>query len=128
MGDFKGIYAQIDLQHRLNEFVNYTLSGGRSISFAFYGGSVDLAYARLLANWRIMRKVSIGTSLEYEHGTQVTLIGETFDRYGGGITFSRRLTAKLTGSLGYQFYWRTSDLPGRNYSDNIVSLSFNYTF
>jgi len=126
--DFTGVYAQIDLRHRLNEYVAYTLTGGRSISFAFYGGSVDLTYAHLLANWKIVRKVGINTSLDYEHGTQGSFFGETFDRYGASINFSRAITKKASGSLGYQFYWRTSDLIGRDYTANIISLNFNYTF
>jgi len=128
VSDFTGIYADLSLQHRLNRFLVYTLSGGRSINFAFYGGSVDLIYARWLANWKVMEKVGISTSLQYEHGTQVTFTGETFDRYGGSISLSRTLTAKSTGSLGYQFYWRTSDVKGRDYTANIVSLNFSYRF
>ena len=128
MGDFTGVYAQFDIQHRINEFVSYTLSGGRSISFAFYGGSVDLIYARLLANWRLLRKVGITSSLDYEHGSQGTFFGETFDRYGASINLSRGLTAKLSGSLGYQFYYRVSDISNRNYTANIVSLNLNYSF
>jgi hypothetical protein len=61
LGDFTGVYAQVEIQHRLNEFVDYTLSAGRSISFAFYGGSVDLIYGRLAANWKIIRKIGLGT-------------------------------------------------------------------
>ncbi len=128
VSDFTGIYADLSLQHRLNRFLDYTLSAGRSINFAFYGGSVDLTYARWLANWKVMEKVGIGTSLQYEHGTQVTFTGETFDRYGGSISLSRTLTAKSSGSLGYQFYWRTSDVKGRDYTANIVSLNFSYRF
>src|SRR5438105_2091108 len=127
-GDLTGVYGQIDLQHRLNQFIDYTLSGGRSISFAFFGGSIDLTSARLLANWRIIRNATLGTALEYEHGSQVAFRGEIFDRYGGNISLSRAITARAEANLGYQFYWRTSDTPGRNYTANIVSLNFSYRF
>lgn len=126
--DFTGVYAQLEIQHRLNEYVDYALSGGRTISFAFYGGTVDLIYARLIANWKVIRKIGLATSLDYEHGTQGTFSGETFDRYGGSINLSRPITAKSSAGLGYQIYWRTSDLPGRDYLNNIVSLTFNYAF
>ena len=126
--DSTGVYAQIDIQHRVNQFVDYTLTGGRSINFAFYGGSVDLSYARLLANWKIMRKVSIGTSVNYDHGSQIGSGGETFDRYGAGITLSRNITSKLSAILGDQFYWRTSNIADREYVNNIVSVNFNYAF
>jgi hypothetical protein len=128
LGDFTGVYAQVEIQHRLNEFVSYTLSGGRSISFAFYGGSVDLIYARLAANWKVIRKIGLSTSLDYEHGSQGTFFGETFDRYGGSLSLSRPLTAKSSAGIGYQVYWRTSDVSGRDYLNNIISLNFSYSF
>jgi hypothetical protein len=128
ISDFTGIYAHLEFQHQLNEYINYTLSGGRTITFAFYGGSVDLFYAHLIANWKVLRKIGLGTSLDYEHGTEGTFSQETFDRYGGSISLSRPITAKSSAGLRYQIYWRTSNLEGRDYLNNIVSLIFNYSF
>ena len=34
VSDFTGIYAQLDVQHQLDQFLDYTLSRGRSISCA----------------------------------------------------------------------------------------------
>jgi hypothetical protein len=127
-GDFTGYYAQLGLSHKVNQYLEYTLSAGRSINFAFYGGNIDEYYAQLNAQWKFMRKTSISTSLEYEHGSQVGFAGETFDRYGGGISAGRPITSKLSSSLGYQFYWRGSDVAGRDYLSNIVSLTLAYQF
>jgi len=126
--DFTGLYAQMDINHRLNQYVDYTLSGGRNISFAFYGGAVDLIYARWTANWKVIEKVGLASSLNFEHGSQGTFSTETFNRYGGGIHLSRGITAKSNASLGYEVYWRTSNLPGRNYLNNIISLNLTYAF
>jgi hypothetical protein len=126
--DFTGFYGQLDLQHRVNEFLDYTLSAGRSITFAYYGGSVDLIYARLMGNWKLIRKVGLGTSLQYEHGQELTTPGEIFDRYGATLSLSRSLTTKLSSGLAYEFYWRNSDMPGRSYTLNVVSLNLSYRF
>jgi len=135
--DFTGIYGQVDLQHQLNRFVAYTLSAGRTINFGFYANSVDLIFIRLLTNWRIVRKVTIGTSFDFETGSEGIFFNtrngagrlpETFNRYGGRLTVGRGITAKASASLSYQFFWRNSNLPGRSYTDNIVSLNFNYRF
>jgi hypothetical protein len=125
---FSGFYAQIGLTHRLNQYVTYTLSGGRSITFAFYGGAVDLYNALWQANWQIIDQVSIATSLSYEHGTQVGAGAEVFDRWGAGLSLGRPITKKLSGGLAYQFYKRDSDQPGRDYTVNSLSLSFSYIF
>ena len=126
--DFTGMYGQLDIRHRLNQYVAYTLSGGRTISVDLcrrHGGPV---FCALAGNWQILQKVTLGTSFSYEHGTQVYFGGETYDQYGPGISLSRPITAKLTSSLGYQLYWRDSNLAGRNYTVQVVSLRLNYTF
>ena len=126
--DFSGIYGELDLTHRLNKYIQYTLSGGRTISLAFAGGTVDRYFARWQASWQIIRKLSLGTSFSYEHGSQLSLGAEIYDQYGPGISLSRPITAQLSSSLGYQLYWRNSNLAGRNYTLSVVSLNLNYAF
>jgi hypothetical protein len=127
-GDFSGIYAELDVTHRINQYVSYTLSGGRTVSVVFSGGTIDRYYASWQANWAILRKLTLGTSFTYEEGTDIFFGGETYTQYGPGISLSRPITANLTSSLGYQVYLRDSNLPGLNYTVNVVSLNFNYTF
>jgi hypothetical protein len=126
--DFSGLYAQVDVAHRLNQFVDYTMTGGRNINFTFYGGSVDMYYARLQANWNVLQKVSLSTFFEYDHGSLLVFGAETFDRYGPGFSVGRAITYKLSGSLAYQFYCRNSDLPARDYTANILTLNLAYKF
>jgi hypothetical protein len=126
--DLSGIYAQLDLGHRINKYVDHSLSGGRTISATLGGGTVDRYFAYWRANWRVLRKIRLNTGFSYEHGSQLYTGGETYDQYGPVIDLSRPITAKLSGNLGYRFYWRTSDRPGRDYSVNVVSLGLNYAF
>lgn len=126
--DFSGMYSELDVSHRVNEFVSYTLSGGRNISGGYAGGTIDRYFAHAQANWQVLRKVSLGTSFSYEHGKQLSGYAETYDQYGPGISLSRTLTEHLSSSLGYQVYWRDSNQAGRNYTVNVVSLNLNYTF
>ncbi len=127
-GDFTGMYGQLDIRHRVNQYVDYSLSGGRTISVTFTGGTIDRYFALWQANWQIVRDVTLSTSFSYEHGSQVIAGGETYDQYGPGITLSRPITAKLSCGLGYQLYWRDSNQSGRNYTVNVVSMNLNYKF
>ena len=127
-GDFSGMYGQIDIRHRVNRYMEYFLSGGRNLSVAFYGGTIDRYSARWQANWQMVRKLTLATSFTYEHGSYLSAGAETYDQYGPGISFSHPITAKLSSSLGYQYYLRDSNLPGRNYTVNVVSLNLNYAF
>ena len=125
---FTGMYGQIDIRHRVNQYVEYSLSGGRTLNVFFYGGTVDQYFASWQANWHLVEKLALTTSFTYQHGTLLAVGGEVYDQYGPGIGVSHRITAKLSSNLGYQLYVRGSDLPGRNYTANVVSLSLNYAF
>jgi hypothetical protein len=126
--DYSGFYALLVLTHRVNRFLDYSLNGGRTITSEYQGGTVDLYNVSLQANWRILRKMSLGTGFVYNHGKQLPPFPEIFDQYGPRIALSRPLSSKLSGSLAYQCYWRDSNQPGRNYFVSIVSLDFRYAF
>lgn len=121
--EFTGAYARLSLNHRLNQFVEYALSGGRNISFGFFGGTIDLYNATLTARWHLFRKLSLATWFQFEHGSQVLEAQETFDRFGPGIGLDRPITRRMTGSVRYQYYQRGSNMPGGDYVVNIVTLS-----
>lgn len=126
--NYSGVYGQLGITHRINQYADYSLSGGRSITFGFYGGTIDLYSVRWQANWHVVHDIGIGTFFTYEHGTQIYAGAEIFDRYGPGLSLSRAITTKLTGSLAYQFYNRTSDIADRSYIANIVTLALAYQF
>lgn len=127
-GDFSGMYAQLVLTHRVNQHVRYTLSTGRQVSFTFYGGTVDLYYGRLGIDWNVLRKISLSTGFEAEHGEYITFGEEKFTRMGPSIRMGRQLMKQLSASLEYRFYSRHSDQSGRDYSANIGRAALVYTF
>jgi hypothetical protein len=127
--DYSGVYGQLGISHRLNSLLQYTLSGGRSINYSFAGGSTDVYFVNWTGTWNLIRDISTSTTILFEHGKQLAgVIPEHFDHFGAGITLGKALTRKLTGSIGYQFYWRGSDLPGRNYVVNLANLNLGYQF
>jgi hypothetical protein len=125
---FSGYYATISVNHRLNHFLDYTLSGGRSLTTTLLGGPVDSYVVNLSVDWKVFQKLSLATAFAYNRGSEEVAGGETFDQYGPNITLSRTLTKKLSSSFQYQFLVRNSDLPGRNYTLNVVSLNLGYQF
>jgi hypothetical protein len=126
--DFRGFYSTLDITHHLNKFLDYTLSGGHHLDSSLAGGSVDLYMTDLSLKWRIFQKTALATSFQYYHGSQVFVGGETFDQYGPQASLNRKMTKNLTGTLMYQFYQRSSDVPGREYTVNIISLDLMYQF
>ncbi len=127
-GNFSGIYSQLEIRHRLNQFVDYTLAAGRSLNYAFFGGTVDLTSVRWEAQWKIFRKTSVTTSFDFEHGRQLGAVTETFSRYGPALNLARTLTEKLSGRIGWRYYWRDSNTAGRSYNSFLVDSDLSYRF
>jgi hypothetical protein len=123
---FTGVYARLGLNHRVNKHVEYSLEAARNISFGFFSGTVDMLTAILEARWHLFEKLSIGTAFQFDHGTDLAVGGETFDRFGPRLSLERPLTARMSGSLRYQYYQRQSNVVGGDYEINLVTLSIAY--
>jgi hypothetical protein len=125
-------YLQFSISHRVNRFINYSLSAGRSTDSSFYGQPYDYYFARLQPNWNFFRKYQLSTPFWWEKGTQLYAQGGAtatdYNQFGAGINIGRAITQKLSGSLAYQFIRESSGQSGLNYTVNIVSLSFSYQF
>ena len=123
---FTGFYGQLGLQHRINKYLDYYVSGGRSINFGFYAGTIDLYSAVLTARWHLFQKLSVSIGLLFEHGSQALVGEETFQRFGPNVSLERSITSRLSGVLRYQFYNRQSNAAGLDYAINIVTATVVY--
>jgi hypothetical protein len=126
--EFSGVYVALALTHRVNRFMDYSLSGGRTLASGLFAGSFDMYTANLAVNWRIIEKATLSTSFLYQRGSQLVLQGETFEQYGPQISLSRAFLRKWSSSLRYQFYVRDSNVPGQDYTLNVVSLDLTHQF
>jgi hypothetical protein len=121
-------YFNGSVRSRLGSLLVHTLTFGRVVQSGIASDLVDLWYVRSSGSWNLFRKTSLTTSLSYEHATTSKTAGETLDRYGFGFTLSRPLTRRVTGSAGYQFFFKNSDLAGSDYLQNRLVLNVVYTF
>jgi hypothetical protein len=126
--DFTGVYVQASLANRFNRHVELALTGGRNINFTLFGGTMDLSYAQLSLNWNLLRQTQLNTAFAFEHGDQLGLAHEHFARHGPSLSVGRELTRKLSATVRYQWFCRTSDLPERDYAVNIAMLDLRYQF
>lgn len=127
-GRIAGPYAAVTLTHRVNQYVDYTLRGGRSISISSYGGGIDMYYAGLLANWHILRQATLITAFDYQGGSEALAGAETFDFFSPRVALKRAFGRKLTAALAYRYCFRGSTMSGNGYSANAVSLNLDYRF
>jgi len=134
LGDTTALYAQLEVNHRLNKAVSYVATAGRSINLSFFGQNYELNYVQVQPRWNIVKEFRLSTPFFWEHGKGLYgyygyyLLGEKFDRFGGGVNLGRAITRKLSGNLSYQFIKRDSSVKAASYTLNRVSLSFSYRF
>ena len=126
--DFSGMYLQFSARHRINKYLRYDLSAGRSFNFQFYGGTVDSWFVRWAGTWNILHNYSLLTTVDYQNGEELDYDNEQFQWIGGGFSLRRQITQKLSAGAGYRIYSRNSNLPSREYVVNTVSLNLRYDF
>ncbi len=126
------IYFQLSVSHRVNKFINYSLTAGRSTDSSFFGQPFDYYFVRWQPNWNFFKNYQLSTPVFWEKGTQLYAVSgtvaEDYTQYGAGINLGRAITKKLSGSLAYQYVRENSAQSILNYTVNIVSLSFSYQF
>ncbi len=123
-----GGYADLTLTHRVNRWLDYNLTGGRQFTSSAGTDLLDLYYANWLANWHVIRDVSITTSFNYQHGNSSGGTVEIFNQFGAGMSLGYPITQKLAGSIRYNFWQKNSDVAAYDYVQNMLVLDFTYSF
>ena len=106
-------YADLTVSHQVSKAVNYAFSVGHEIRPGIQSDQIEDSYFRPYINWKMVKDLSLGTSLTYERGNigegNVTgNLTETYDYYGGGFDLSYPLMKKLLLSLNYRLTLRSS--------------------
>jgi len=68
-------------------------------------------------------------SFSFESGTETHgLEQEDLIRYGAGLSVSRTITEKLSGTVSYMWLKKNSSIPARDYNQNRLVLNLIYQF
>ena len=125
-------YLDLTATHELSDVVSYSLSAGHELTLGVYGDTIEDWYVRPAVNLKIMRELSLGTSLSYQNGSQAmqTTPGAPTENYNWltwGLSLSRPLMQRLSLSVNYGLSYRTSNEAYREYTQNLVGLTLTYT-
>lgn len=141
-------YFGVDINNTPADFLSDRISVTRETGLGVNPGSgyVEETTGTASFSLSITPRVSLDGSVTYQRGNQplesatvnpyafgfpVLLqetVKENFDYYGGGPTLTWRMTNKFSTRLNYSIWRRASNLPGRAFSQNIVTLNLNYGF
>jgi hypothetical protein len=122
-------YADLTLQHQVNEAVSYNLSAGHELRLGINSDTIEAWYVRPSINWRIIKDVSLTTYASYENAQQPGgIVEEDYDYFGAGFSVGYQLMEKMRASLNYRWTLRSSDVDARDYTQNRVGLQLAYRF
>jgi opacity protein-like surface antigen len=129
--NYTGWYGSVTVAQRLNRYWSHSLSAGHEARLGLEVNFFEYDYARYLAQWQINPRLS--ASIEgfvenaNESGTTLQNSENSF-RWGGGASLAWRLGNKLSVDLGYHYVNKNSDLPLRDYYQNVGTLVVKYSF
>jgi hypothetical protein len=132
ISDVNSYYISLGIAHRLNQFVSYTIDGGRQIRLGVNSELITLWYARAGMDWNLVDRLGLRTHLTFEQGTDsgsaIFLALESYTLLGGGLGMQYPLMEKLLLALEYEYLVKESNIPARNYHQNKVQIRLQYTF
>lgn len=122
-------YANILISHRLNATLTQAISAGHESQLGINSNYITLNYIRHTITWNLIRNTLLTTEFFYEDADDSGgFINERFQRVGAAGTVGYQLTPHITLGLRYQYTQKDSNVPGRNYIQNRVSLDGTYSF
>lgn len=134
-------YVSLATTEQLTDFLSQSLQINRSVQKGANAGSsyVQQLTAGYSISWALTRRISLAASVTYDDGQQPLVVGyllgiipidgtENYQQYSGALQASWQCTDHLAASLGYNHWLRDSNLTGRSYSANSVTLGLTYTF
>jgi hypothetical protein len=127
--DLADWYANILVSHRINAMLSQAVSAGHENQLGVNSNYITLNYVRHTVTWNIIRNTLLTTEFFYEDANDSGgFIDEHFQRYGAAGTIGYQLTPHVTLGLRYQYTQKDSNVAGRNYIQNRVSLDGTYSF
>jgi hypothetical protein len=127
--DLSSWYANVLIGHRLNATLQQGVTAGHEAQLGVNSNYIELNFVRYTLTWNIIRNTLLSGEFFYEDADDSGgFIDEHFKRLGGAATVGYQLTPHITLGLRYQYTQKDSDVPGRNYIQNRVSVDGTYSF
>ncbi len=125
-------YLGLTVTHDITEAISYSLSAGHELRLGIQSDTIEDWYARANVNWKLVKNLTLNTGLSYESGMQgagsaTRSVQENYNWLSGNLGLSHPITKRLTASLDYRFTIRSSNLPSRDYTQNVVGLRVTYS-
>ncbi len=124
-------YADLTASYAITDWLSYSVSAGHELRLGLQADSIEDTYFRPSLHWNIIKDLTLGTSVSFEHGSQTgsALIGfgaETYDWITGSLDLSYPVFKKFSLGLSYRFTLRASNFAAREYTQDVVGVTLTY--
>lgn len=127
--DTSTINVDLSLRHRMNSSYSHVFRYSRTTDLGYISNSFNSDRVEYGFDWRLIRRMPFNGAISYEKNRDSGgLSPEQFDRFSFRLGTDFRLNSRLTGTIGYNYSNKQSDIELRSYSQNRLFVNFRYDF
>ena len=130
---FEGLTFEAAIRHQINRSMNHSLTASRSAELGLGSNFSEYTSVTYSLSWEIIQRMALSGGFSYLNFKQsgVALTGYTPES-GGLFRFfvgaSYPLAKRLNATFNFAHHLKDSNLLGRDYSQNYVSIGLMYRF
>jgi hypothetical protein len=127
--DATSYYGSIGLNHRINDYVQESLTAGKEYIPGLTSNFTERIYANYTATWQATTNINLGGNLLWENlSDSDATVRENSDRYGVGLNLNDSLTQHTTLTLNYQYLLKNANPASLSYEQNVGTVGIGYRF
>ncbi len=125
---FSGVVFSASARQELNRRTSHSVRFNRGIGLGFGSNYTDSYALQYSVVRKLSRNISVNANLAYEPFRSSGLGGEAGERYLFNVGTSFKLSSAWHAGVGYAFALKNSSLPGRDYTQNRLTLDLTRQF
>lgn len=119
---FTGVTYSGSVNHTINKHTAHSLQVSKTASGGVGSNFTESLMVQYAINTRFASAFSLNVTLAYDHYSTSSAAGESGNRFLGFIGTTVDLTRHWTAGIGFAAAMKDSDLPGRDYFQNRLTL------
>jgi hypothetical protein len=127
--DVSDYYANLQFNHRLNQFLSYQFSAGHDNQIGYNAQNAQQNYLRANVSWLARHNATLASYVSVgfvnERGARYP---QDYTYYQAGVSLTWRFAQSWSALWGYDLQMRESAVRRQHYNQNRVSLGVEYRF
>ncbi|MDX1952117.1 MAG: hypothetical protein SFY81_08015 [Verrucomicrobiota bacterium] len=126
--DYSGLNYGAGIRHIMNSRITHYLRVSKYLLPGYGSNYADVLNLQYGLSWRLNASITLNSSLAYENLIASIENGEKADRYLFYMGTGLRISQQWHAGVGYSFSWKNSNVSGRDYTQNRITLDIRHEF